>query len=143
MPRLRGLGLRREPEPVEDDQALKLGRTNSDTGKTGPRRDVAVADGIRAKAVRAATSVQLHEPAPEIGQFQRHVGTIEVGGTSAGLAFDALKNFSRCCLTIGGQAAESELMLSEVEEFSEGVVRKFPRSLTKFETCSLSQRTSV
>jgi hypothetical protein len=76
------------------------------------------------------------KPVPQIREFQRTIGAIEVRRTAAGLACDALKNLPSRRLTISGQTVESEVVLGEVEEFVEGVVWKFPKSLTKFETCS-------
>lgn len=126
--------LRDQPQAVEDQNGLHLGRTNIGAGETGPCGDVTIGEGIRSPAIATACDVQFLEPVPEVRQFQRHVGTVEVGRSAACLTFDALENLPRCCLAIGSYAAESEFMLSEIEEFSEGVGRKFPRSLTKFET---------
>jgi hypothetical protein len=80
--------------------------------------------------------MQILEPVPQIPEFQRTIGTIEIRRAAAGLTCDALKKLPRRRLTISGQTVESEVVLGEVEEFVEGVVRKFPKSLTKFETCS-------
>ena len=138
-----GFRLRDQKQAIEYQNGHHLGRTNTGAGETGPCGDVAVGERVRSKAIVAARNVQLLEPVPEVGQLQRLVGTVEVGLASACLTFDALKNLPRCCLAIGSYAAESEFVLSVVEEFSEGVVRKFPRSLAKLETCSRNHCTSV